>query len=169
MRVKRRHPLRSKEQRELIRQLAPTPLLHRSLREEGVKVRVEHLLLEGDVELFLVGGRPWLVRRGRVTFPALPALREMAVELPRVVVDMGAVRHIARGADVMVPGIVEVEGNVKQGDLVVVVDQTHRSPLAVGASLMEDEEMRAAGKGRAIHTLHHVGDNLWQFMKQLVG
>ena len=167
LRVKSRHLLRWKEQRELVGGLVSSPLLHRSLREEG-RVRVERLLLEGGVELFLAGGRPWLVRSGGIVFPALPALLEGAVELPKVVVDMGAVPYVARGADVMVPGIVEVEGRVEAGDLVVVVDQTHRRPLAVGSSLMGDEEMRETGKGRAIRTLHHVGDRLWRLMEQLV-
>jgi PUA domain protein len=170
-RIKHRSFLRAKEQRELLQQLSPTPqLVHRALIDTaGGKVGVERVILEDKRELLLVEGQAWLVRQPELLLPALPALLDHAIELPKVVVDTGAVPHVAKGADVMAPGIVEVDPNLAQGDLVVIVDQKNRTPIAVGRMLTDGANVEQMGKGRAIHTLHHIGDQLWKLMKSLSG
>lgn len=169
MRVKHRHQLRAKERRALCEQLQITPeLLHVDLTSSSVgKTAVERIVLEDRTELFLINERLWLVRTKEITYPSLHALLDGVVTLPKVVVDMGAVPHIANGADVMGPGIVEADDSITKGDIIVVIDQKNRTPLAIGQALFEAERMKVKSKGRAVSVIMHVGDWLWDLMKNL--
>ncbi|MCS7135928.1 MAG: PUA domain-containing protein [Nitrososphaerota archaeon] len=82
--------------------------------------------------------------------------------MPSVVVDMGAIPHIANGADVMRPGIVAVEGEFGEGGLVIVRDEKHKKPIAVGKALENSENVKKAERGKVITNLHYVGDKLWR-------
>jgi PUA domain protein len=42
---------------------------------------------------------------------------------------------MASGADVMSPGIVEADPQIKEGDTVIIVDEKHHKPLAMGKPL----------------------------------
>ena len=76
-----------------------------------------------------------------------------------VVVDMGAVKFVAKGADVMSPGITEADPNVQEGDLVIIVEETHKKPLATGRALISGPEMVENNEGKAIKTIHLLGTN----------
>lgn len=86
---------------------------------------------------------------------AFPATRRAAT------VDMGAIRFIYNGADVMAPGIVDADPDIQAGDFVWVRDERNRQPLAIGRAIMDGPTMARETKGKAIATLHHVGDGLW--------
>ncbi len=79
-----------------------------------------------------------------------------------VTVDMGAVKFLYNGADVMAPGIVDADIEIREGDPVWVKEEKHGKPLAVGIALMEGGEMVTSRKGKAIKTLHHIGDKVWK-------
>jgi PUA-domain protein len=78
-----------------------------------------------------------------------------------VTVDMGAIRFISNGADVMAPGVVSADPAIQENDEVWVCDEMHHKPLAVGIALQSGETMTSAKTGRAVKTLHYVGDHLW--------
>ena len=79
-----------------------------------------------------------------------------------VTVDMGAVPFVTNGADVMGPGIVEADQSVSEGDLVWIRDIKNKVPLAIGVALRDGAGLSAKEKGKAIKTLHNVGDKLWK-------
>ena len=81
--------------------------------------------------------------------------------LPCVVVDMGAIRFVCNGADVMAPGIVEVD-EFNQDSLVVIRDVSHGKALSIGISLKSSMEIESNKKGKVIHNIHYVGDKLWE-------
>jgi PUA domain protein len=64
------------------------------------------------------------------------------------------------GADIMSPGIVFADPEIVAGDLVVVAEEKHRKPLAIGRALIPGTEMK--GEGKAVKSLHHVGDQIWK-------
>ena len=76
---------------------------------------------------------------------------------------MGAVKFVASGADVMRPGIKEIDPAIKKDDLVVVVDITHKKPLCVAHAQFSGEEMQKMGKGKVLKNVHYVGDEIWKF------
>lgn len=81
-----------------------------------------------------------------------------------VVVDMGAIKFVTNGADVMAPGIVDADSNIEENDQVWICDETHKKPLAIGVALISGEQMVAQKKGKAVRVLHHVGDSIWNFV-----
>ena len=78
-----------------------------------------------------------------------------------VVIDMGAVGFIIKGADVMAPGVVDADPAILQEDFVWICDEKHRKPLATGAALMTGEEMKTKKPGKAVKTLQYIGDRFW--------
>lgn len=81
--------------------------------------------------------------------------------LKKVIVDMPAVPFMVKGADVMRPGIKEFE-EFSKGDIVVIVDETHKKPLAIGQALFSSLEFKNMEKGKVIKNLHYVGDQTWR-------
>ncbi|MEM2891656.1 MAG: RNA-binding protein [Thermoplasmata archaeon] len=106
----------------------------------------------GKILALVVDGVPFLTVRGLLAYGASKRY---------VTVDMGAVRFVYNGADVMGPGIVDCDPDIQVGDLVWVRDVNNKRPLAVGKALMSGREMLAKPKGKAVKSIHHVGDRIW--------
>lgn len=96
--------------------------------------------------------RPFLTVRGANAFPP---------ERNVVTVDAGAVSFVSDGADVMRPGIVEADPGIEEGDLLIVVEETHGKALAVGEALVDGAEM-LGDQGKVVESRHHVGDDLFE-------
>lgn len=158
----RRHFLKAKEARLLFKEVSER--LETDLNDLfNSKVNVE-LVETNFAEIFLINGRPLLVRAGENFFPTL-IFNEILASSPKVVVDMGAVPYICNGADVMAPGIVRFEGEFRKGNLVFVVDERHGKPLAVGKALCDFNKSKTVTRGVVVKSIHFVGDNLWNFIK----
>ena len=127
------------------------------------KVRVEVNITE-TAELFIFDGKPLLARSDGQLFPTL-TFNELLSRLPKMVVDMGAVPYVCKGADVMAPGVRSIQGEFNENDLVLVVDERHGKPLSVGAALFSSEAMKTVNHGKAVRNLHYVGDKLWNHIK----
>jgi PUA-domain protein len=95
----------------------------------------------------------------------LPSLKLILKKnfLLKIVVDMGAVPFVAKGADLMRPGIVGVDADVDEGSIVVIVDEQNMKPLAIGQSLFSKLEMEEMEAGKMVVNLHYVGDEVWNF------
>lgn len=121
-------------------------------------------VLETDeVDLILVNGQPLLMIIEGKAMPTLKGALEMDIQDKYVVVDKGAVRYVINGADIMSPGIIEADPNIRRDDLVIILEETHRKPLAIGRSLLNGDEMVENMKGKAVKSLHYVGDKIWNF------
>ena len=160
----RRYPLKSKESKKILTQASGK--LKLNLEDIfGSKASLE--VSEGDFsELLLIDGKPVLFRTGGVVLPTLSAA-QIINQLPKAVVDMGAVRFVCNGADVMAPGIRRYEGTFSKGDIVVVVDEKYGKPLALGEILFSSEEASAVKQGPVILNRHYVSDRVWVFAKAL--
>jgi PUA domain protein len=125
-------------------------------------------VVESDVgQIYLIGGKPLLYK---VSDKILPTLHftEFTAKVPKIVVDMGAVPYICKGATVMAPGIVRIEGEFGKGDLVLVVDMKFGKALALGESLMDTTIARQTKKGPIVKTQHYVSDKIWDYTKTLI-
>jgi PUA-domain protein len=114
-----------------------------------------------EYSIILVDGKPLLFEIEGQLFPTVRGALEMGLQKRVVTVDKGAIRFVSNGADIMAPGVVAADSEVKEGDLVIIVEETHRKPLAVGKALMGGQEMVEASSGKAIKSITHVGDKLW--------
>lgn len=98
----------------------------------------------------------------------LPFLSETSLleRFPKVVVDMGAVKFVCNGANVMRPGI-RSYSKFEKDQLICVVEESRNKFLAVGRSLVSSEEIPAMTKGEVIKNLHHVSDRFWESAKEI--
>lgn len=158
-----KHVLSKSEARDVALAIERALKLNKPL---DVRARWEVVKLGKKEVVYLVEGKPLAIEISGMLIPSIKALMDGVAELPRVVVDAGAVKHVVNGADVMAPGIVRVEGDFTRGDLVVVVDERHGRPLCVGVALVNKSELASMTKGKVVENLHHVGDKLWNKMKE---
>ncbi|MGD9963357.1 MAG: PUA domain-containing protein [Thermoplasmata archaeon] len=110
------------------------------------------VIVDGKVLAVVIGGVPFLTVRGLLRYGASKRF---------VTVDMGAVRFVANGADVMGPGIVDADRSIAEGDFVWIRDERNKRPLAIGRALVPGEAMLSKSKGKAVASVHFVGDKLW--------
>jgi len=101
-------------------------------------------------------GKPVFVKADENFYPTLELIYEYyekreKLPFPYVVVDKGATKFILKGADVMRPGIVELE-EFKKGELVIVIDEGGNL-LALGKALYDSEETKRMEKGKVIKNL----------------
>jgi PUA-domain protein len=156
MSIRRRYHLRKASVKQLSAELLKRFSETAPRIPEGA---VELAELEDGREVILVNGKPFLLKTSDGLFPTLASLDR--IPLKRVTVDMGAVPYVAGGADVMAPGVVAVDEGIMSGDGVVVIDERHGKPLAIGLALVVGTAMKAP-RGRVVKNLHHVGDVVWQ-------
>ena len=129
----------------------------------GSKTRIEVNKTEtGDV--FIFNGRSLLARSNGTLFPIL-SFEELLPHFPKIIVDMGAVPYVCKGADVMAPGVLSINGEFNEDDLLIVIDERHAKPLAVGIALFGSEEMKNVKRGKTVKILHYVGDKLWNHVR----
>lgn len=127
----------------------------------GLENKVLEKITLDEYSLILVDGKPSLFEIEGQFFPTVRGALETELKKRIVTVDKGAIRFVSNGADIMVPGIVEADSEIKEGDFVIIVEETHRKPLAIGKALMKGTQMVEADSGKAIKSITHVGDKLW--------
>ncbi len=156
MKIKSRNILRKTEEKALLNDIKE------AFGETGAfeNKKLEYVATEGWDFIF-VENEPLLFKVEGKVFPTVKGALKLNPARRRVVVDAGAVRFIINGADIMGPGVVEADPSIKEGDLVIVVEQAHGKALAIGRALMQGKEM-AGKKGKAIKSIHYVGDELWK-------
>ncbi len=125
------------------------------------KASVEKLILDEKRILYFSDGVAVAVQVGDIIVPFLKRLRNIKVICPFVIVDVGAIRFITNGADVMRPGITKINGEFKEGDIVLVREEKAGSPLAFGVSMFSSEELISIKKGKVIKNIHHLRDDFW--------
>ena len=132
----------------------------------GVKPRIEIVNLKRNKTVYLINGEPLIATYEDLIFPTL-FFKVYVNQLPKVTVDMGAVPHICNGADVMAPGIVRLEGDFEEKSFVVVIDERNRRSIAVAQSIFDSDKTRTIKEGKVFRTLHYVGDDIWNWIKNL--
>jgi len=160
----RRYTLKTKEAKQILTE-ASTNLKLPLETLFGSKANVEVVGSEVGL-IYLIGGKPLLFKADDRILPTLHFL-EFTAAAPKIVVDMGAVPYVCKGATVMAPGIVRIEGEFGKGDLVLVVDVKHGKALALGESLMDAQTAKQTKKGPVAKTLHYVSDKIWDATKTL--
>jgi len=144
-------------------------LLNLYPRIKDVIERYERFTLIRDegLEVIAMNGIPaFFIYNGTYTPLILYIKLEHRDLLPKVVVDDGAVKHLLNGADVMAPGITELE-DFNTNDLVSVWEPTKQSPIVIGKAILPSDEVKRLKKGKVIKNIHHVGDKIWKLSLKL--
>ena len=129
------------------------------------KSRIEWVKLDQNQELYAVNGvlAFWL-NEGRL-IPLLSFLRDHETPFKTVHVDLGAIKFVSKGADVMRPGITIIDSTIEKGDIVLIKDPNHNRVLAVGEALYDATQMQGMATGKVIKAIHSITDNIWAFSK----
>lgn len=78
-----------------------------------------------------------------------------------IIVDKGAIKFVASGADIMRPGIIKIDLEINKNDFIIIREETHNKALAIGLALFSGEEMQNMNSGKVIKNLHYVSDAIW--------
>ena len=98
----------------------------------------------------------------------IPFLSEttMLEKFPYVMVDMGAVKFMCKGANVMRPGI-KNHSEFQKDNIVCIIEESQHKFLAVGKALVSSNELDAMQKGEIVKNLHYVSDKFWEIGKTI--
>ena len=91
---------------------------------------------------------------------------EMLKKFPNVMVDMGAIKFMCKGANVMRPGIKKFT-EFEKDKLVCIVEESHHKFLAVGKSMVSSLELENMDKGEVVKNLHYISDRFWETGKTI--
>ena len=156
--VKKRRPINKKEARLIKDGISSThgigmPIVAGKF-EIGKTDNFDVLISKGNIIALVDGAFVHLSVRG---------LLSNSVDKGWVQVDMGAVPFVCNGANTMSAGINDVSPEVAKGQYVWIREENHHKPLAIGIALMGAEEMLTSEKGKAIKSLHYIGDKIWNY------
>jgi len=98
----------------------------------------------------------------------LPFLSETETlkKFPNVMVDMGAIKFMCKGANVMRPGIKKFT-EFEKDRIVCIIEESHQKFLAVGKAMVSSTELENMEKGEVVKNLHYVSDKFWETGKTI--
>lgn len=108
----RRYSLKTKEAKQILTE-ASANLKFDLETLFGSKANVEVVEFEAGM-IYLIGEKPLLFKAGEKVLPTL-LFTEFVAQAPKIVVDMGAVPFVCKGATVMAPGDSAYRRRVHQG------------------------------------------------------
>lgn len=93
----------------------------------------------------------------------LPFLTETQIlkKFPYVMVDMGAVKFMCKGANVMRPGITKYT-SFEKDSVVCIIEESQNKFLAVGKSCVISTDMESMSKGEVVKNMHYISDKYWE-------
>ncbi len=163
MKIKNRHRLKTKDIKQFQDELKKTFTNDFFYEKSSVETGEFE-----DQKIIFVDGEPcFMFFENKIIF-TLHGLNKYKPKQSFVVVDMGAIKFVTNGADVMAPGIVDADININENDQVWICDEVHKKPLAIGIANMTGEQMIAENTGKAIKTVHYVGDHLWKNINSMI-
>ena len=115
--------------------------------------------------LIITGNGITAVKIGEVILPFLDD-SQILEKFPYVTVDMGAVKFVCKGANIMRPGITKFS-DFESGEIVCVVEESQNKFLAVGKAEMSSKELEDTKKGEVIKNMHYISDIFWESKKEI--
>ncbi len=110
--------------------------------------------------MVFINSKPLFFYHNERIIPTLKFLLEN-MAMKKVIVDMGAVKFVVSGADIMRPGIVEIDKDIEEGEPIAVVDVNNKKPLSVGIALYSSQDMQELESGKAVKNIHYIGDKIF--------
>ncbi|MBD3352881.1 MAG: DUF1947 domain-containing protein [Candidatus Lokiarchaeota archaeon] len=168
MKIHQRHMLKSKDVKEMKEKIAEQFGDENINKIFGKKKSVEWVRLDDKEELIAVDGILCFWYSDSRYIPLLSMLIDpkLELEIKTITVDKGAIPYVTNGADVMRPGIIDIDSDILEGDIVKIQDPVHEQALAVGLALYNADRMKKMKTGKVITNIHTITDNIWAFSKE---
>ena len=142
--------------------------------QKRVRVDLTRILGEKDnieivektkTKIIIINRKAILIISKEKIFPSLNN-DDILKLFPRVVIDMGAIPYICKGANIMAPGIVRYEGEFQKNEIVTITEERYNRVIAVGETMYDYNTMKEMAKGEVISNNHFVGDKIWKFINE---
>ena len=156
VKIKNKHRLKNKDIQKLFNEIHSNLNMNIESSFNSVEIGVID-----DFELIFLDKVPCFFRKDKQLFYTIKGLMHFSPSCRFVTVDMGAVKFVTNGADIMAPGIVDADKSISVDDVVWICDETHKKALAVGLAVMNGSDMITNSKGKAVIMVHYIGDHLW--------
>lgn len=168
MKIRQRHLLKNKDIKDLKVKLSL------SFGEDNIEQvfsnakTVEWLKLEEHEELIAIDNilSFWFIEDKYIPLISMLIKPGLNFKLKSVNVDKGAIPFAAKGADIMRPGIIKIDSEIKKNDIIKILDPIYNRPLAVGIALFDAQEMEKMDKGKVIRNIHNANDAIFSFSKE---
>ncbi|MFP4112246.1 MAG: PUA domain-containing protein [Candidatus Woesearchaeota archaeon] len=148
--------------------------MHKQLRKSEIKDispklekygcivgKKDDLKLDGNI--LLVNGKPDFFLYEDMIIPRLNSRQEYLMNLKKVTVDMGAVKPLSSGSDLMKPGIRDIDLGIEKGDPIAIVDEKNKMPFVIGIALLSSQDMEKADSGKVVKNIHRPSDEIWNY------
>jgi len=120
--------------------------------------------IENDAQI-VTGKDLMILKIGEIILPFL-SQNSLLEKFPYVMVDMGAVKFMCKGANVMRPGI-QSYSEFDKDEIVCVVEESQKKFLAVGKAAVPSSELETMEKGKVIENMHYISDQFWELGKTI--
>ncbi|MHA1707843.1 MAG: PUA domain-containing protein [Candidatus Heimdallarchaeaceae archaeon] len=135
--------------------------------EKALNLLTKTVVLEevrtDDGKFYVQNRKIWFFIYNSKMVPSIYCLRETSLDLPSVVVDIGAIKFVTNGADIMAPGVVFFDDNIKEGTVVCIREEKANTILSVGLSLIPAKYFSRTKKGKVVKNIHYINDQIWNF------
>ncbi len=118
-----------------------------------------------DDDQIITGKDMMILKTGDIHLPFL-SQKELLEKFPHVMVDMGAVKFMCNGANVMRPGI-RSYSEFEKDQIVCVIEESQHKFLAVGKAMVSSSELESMEKGEVVKNLHYISDKFWEIGKTI--
>ena len=125
-------------------------------------LRFHHL---SDNEIIITGNGITAIKIDDKILPHLSET-ELLKKFPFVVVDVGAIKFVCKGANVMRPGITKLS-NFENNEIVCVIEESNNKFLSIGITKMSSDEANSTKTGIVIENLHYISDKYWETKKEI--
>lgn len=95
-------------------------------------------------------------------YPSLKTIIEYNLKFPSIYLDLGAIPFITKGADLMRPGIKDLD-YFEKNTLIILKDAIHKKALALGIAEFSSKEIKTIEKGKVAKTIHYISDSIWNY------
>ena len=125
-------------------------------------LKIHHI--ENDAQI-VTGKDLMILKIGEIILPFL-SQNNLLEKFPHVMVDMGAVKFMCKGVNVMRPGI-QSYSEFDKDEIVCVVEESQKKFLAVGKAIVPSSELETMDKGKVIENMHYISDQFWELGKTI--
>ena len=104
----------------------------------------------------------------KISDDILPFLDDITTleKFPYVMVDMGAIKFVCKGANIMRPGITKFS-DFDNDEIVCVIEESQNKFLAVGKAKISSKEAEGSRNGEVIKNMHYISDDFWETKKEI--
>lgn len=109
----------------------------------------------------LKNGEKFLISKDKKYLPYIESIPQE--KFPIIYVDNGAIPFVAKGADLMRPGIEEIKGDFAKDEIVIIKNKNFEQKiLALGCAMFSSQEILDMEKGKVAKIYHYLGDEYYK-------